>query len=220
MASTIPIDPPHDQTAPSGITVRERADGGTEFILPAWRNFGEKITFSLGWLVMGGCLAVSLFINDQVVEHLPGFLHFLVAGATHGYIYVLGAIELLLTLFCLNLWLRSSRIIATPEALKIITHWAFIKRTVTIPTAKIIELKAVNNATADTTRYYDIVVLSTGEKKSWLAQHTAPAVWYTENEVKAFNTGGKNMTLAAGLEGEAAAQWLLGKLRATSKINV
>jgi hypothetical protein len=63
-------------------------------------------------------------------------------------------------------------------------------------------------------------VLATGEKKSWLAKHSAPASWSTENDVKVFNTGGKSITVATDIKGESEAQWLLAQLRAALHVSV
>lgn len=210
-----PFDPLHEP-AQSRIKIFDRADGGKEFILPALRNFREKISFSIAWLILMACLVEAAFINARIVGGLPALIRFFVINHTWFIMGIVGLIQLLLTIACLDMWLRSSRIIATAGELQVVTHWLFFKRTTVISTSKIIEIKANNTASVGADLYYDIVVLTVGEKKSWLAAHfparRKPGSSFTENDLKVFNTGGKRITAATGIKGRPEAGWLVKEL--------
>lgn len=224
-ASTTPIPfDPLRATAAARIKIFDRPDGGREFVLPALRNFREKMGMSVFWLIMASCLVGTGFISHRVAEEFPAIVRFFIINHTWFLMLFFGAIVLLLTIACIDAWLRSSRIIATNRELQVVTRWLFFKRSVAIPTSKIIEIKSANTTTIGTTRYYDIVVLAIGERKSWLAAHfpakRKEGSSFTENDLKVFNTGGKKFAAATGIEGEPEAEWLLAQLRAALGVNV
>jgi hypothetical protein len=208
---------PLREAAHSRIKIVERVDGGKEFILPALRNFQEKFSFSIIWLVFAACFVGLLLVNVRFVNELPALLRFLVANHAYFFLGILGLIELVLTIACLDMWLRSSRVIALPGELRVTTHWLLFKRTVSISAANIIEIRADNNASVGTDLYFDIVVLAVGNKKGWLATYfparKKPNSSFSENDLKVFNSGGKKIAVATGIIGQSEADWMIGQLR-------
>jgi hypothetical protein len=170
----IPFDPLHDAAA-LRIKVVDREDGSREFVLPATRNLQAKLGFSFFWLVLTGvcCLLVRLKTGGLM------FLFLLL------FYVVFGLFELLLTFICLDLWLRSSRIIATTGDLKILTHWLLLKRAQTIPAAQISGIKPASTMSAGETLYYDVQVAT---------------------------TDGKTVTAATAIRSKREAEWLAGQL--------
>ncbi|MDR3455992.1 MAG: hypothetical protein P4N60_00990 [Verrucomicrobiae bacterium] len=210
-----PFDPLRE-AARQRIRVIDRPDGGKEFILPALRNFREKIAFTIIWVFLLAALLEIGFINVRVVNELPALVRFIVANHTYYVMGFLGLIELLLTYVCLNLWFRSSRVIAVPGELRVVTHWWFFRRTVTAPADKIIEVRAENTGSVGVDLYYEILVLTTGAKRSrlaWLypAKGRAGSP-FTEHDFQVVNTGGKRIRAATDIKGKPAADWLLSEM--------
>ena len=221
---SIPFDPVRE-TARARIKILNRADGGTEFILPALRNFQEKISFSFIWLVMAGCIvAIGFVIAKLQLYEWPAGVRFFLVNHVYYVMGFLGLIQLLLTCACLDMWLRSSRVILTPEEMRVVTRWLFLKRTRIVPVSNILETRLENNASDGGILYFDIVVLTAGEKPGWLAKNfpMRPNLGssYSENDVKSFNSGGKRIVAATNIEGKPEAEWLLSQLRAALGVRV
>jgi hypothetical protein len=211
---------PLQETAQSLIKILDRADGGKEFILPALRNFRAKIFFSIAWLMLTAGFVELVFLNAGIVNDLldkmPAPVRFVVINHTWFYLGIYGLIEFFMTIICLNMWLRSSRIIATTGELRVVTHWLVFKRAAVIPASRIIEIRADNTSSVGADLYYDIVVLTMGEKKSWLATHFPASCKegssFTENDLKAFNTGGNRIHAATEIKGQPEANWLVAEM--------
>ena len=208
---------PMREAAQMRIRVIDRTDGGKEFILPALRNFRVKIAFSILRLFFLPGFVLLAFLNVRVVDELPGLLRFIVANHTYFFMGILGLIQLLLTYVCLDLWLRSSRVIAVPGELRVVTHWLLFRRTVAVAADKILEITARNTTSVNEDLYYDIVVATVGSKKGWLATYF-PATRkaggaFTENDLKAFNSGGRRIYAATGILGQAEADWMVSEIR-------
>lgn len=154
VAYQLPFDPLRDAAA-LGIKVVDRAEGGREFILPATRNFSVKFGVTCFWLILtGACCFLACVRPDGFL-----FLFMLI------FYLVFGLFELVFTLICLDLWLRSSRVIATADALTVRTRWLFLTRNRTIPAAEVSEIKIDNTMSAGETLYYDVQILTSGAKK-------------------------------------------------------
>jgi len=221
--STTAFDPIRE-SALGRITIVGHADGGKEFILPALRNFREKISFALIWLFMTVAFVGISFANATIAKEVPGWLGFLILNHTLYFLAIIGLFVFVLTIACLDIWLRSSRVIANKSELRVITHWLFLKRTNVVSITKIIETRAENRTTVNTTLYFDILVLATGDGPGWIARNfparTKPESSFTENDIKVFNTGGKKIAIATGIEGKEEADWILSQLREAMGISV
>jgi hypothetical protein len=221
--TSVPLDPLRE-AAHLRIKVLDLPGGGKEFILPALRNLRMKLTFLVLWAVFAASLPFAIFVLENVASGLPSWIRWVVVD--HGLFALLPLvlIVLVLTLACLDRWLRSSRVIATPGELQVVTHWLLVKRTNRIPASKIIETKIENTTTAGETRYYSLIVLALGDKPGWIARNfpmrPKPGSGSAENNARVFNSGGKRISAATGIEGEAEAQWLLGQLREALGIKV
>jgi len=222
IAPVIPFDPLRE-TAQARIKILEHAGGGKEFILPALRNFQEKISFSIIWLVMAGLIVAFGFMSSQFTDW-PALIRFFVIDHLYDVLGILGVIQLLLTFACLDMWLRSSRIVAMPGELRVVTHWLFLKKSQIVSVPDIIEARLENNASDGGTLYFDIVVLTAGEKPGWLAKNfpmrTKPGSSFNENAAKSFNSGGKRIVAATNIKGKDEAEWLLAQLRAALGVSV
>ena len=115
------------------------------------------------------------------------------------------------------MWLRSTRVIAVPGELRIVTHWLFVRRTNVIPVSKIINITVDNNTTADGICYYDITVLAKRDGKNWLAailfifqQPDKPEHPLSENELKLINN--KKIRAITDINGESDAKWVLQEI--------
>lgn len=232
--------PEEDQNPPvrrdvtqSQIQIIERADSGKEFIVPALRNFREKISFSILLLIVAVVIVGFTYGFLSILEGLPfegllfAWVHFIVINFLFGILSIPALCVVFLAIICFDLWFRSSRIIAVPGELRVVTHWLFFKWTNVIPTAKIIETKAANNTTVNETRYYDIMVLAEGDGKGWLAairfaiqKPKDSDNSFAENDLKVLNTGGEKIRAITNIIGETEAKWMLEQLRAALGINV
>ncbi len=223
----------HHEVTDSGIHILDRADGGKEFIVPALRNFRGKIPFSIFLLFLAVVIVGFTYGFFSILEGLPfegllfAWVHFIVINFLFGILSIPALCVVLLAIICFDLWFRSGRIIAVAGELRVVTHWLFFKWTNVIPTAKIIETKAANNTSVNETRYYDIMVLTEGDGKGWLAalrfatqKPNDSDNSFAENDLKVLNTGGKKIRAVTNIIGETEAKWMLGQLRAALGINV
>jgi hypothetical protein len=215
---------PLRKAAEARIKVLDLPGGGKEFVLPALRNLRVKLMFSLIWLVMTASLAFGTSVFVTFVGELPLWIRWFFVDHGLFALGILGLVVLVLTLACLDMWLRSTRVIAKAGELQVVTRWLLFERACRISASNIIETKVENTTTAGTTRYYDIIVLAVGDKPGWLARsfpaRVKPGSSFTERDVAAFNTGGKRLSAATGIEGEDEATWLLGQLRGGLGIGV
>jgi len=151
-----------------------------------------------------------------VLNELPGLVRFIIANHTYFFLGILGLIELLLTYACFGMWFRSSRIIAVPGELRVVTHWLLFKRSVTVPVDKIIEVRAENTSSVGTDLYYEILVLTMGEKRSRLAflypAKARAGTPFTEKDLKVVNTGGRRIHAATDIKSQPEADWLLHEM--------
>jgi len=145
----------------------EHADGVREFILPALRNFQEKISFSIVLLLIGGFFAVIEYALSRFND-LPMWLRFFTIDWIRGSLWaVLVPVQLILIYAVLNMWLRSSRIFVRPNEMRVVTHWLFLKRTRSVPLAKMIGIRLENNASDGGILYYDVVAIVSPEDNIW-----------------------------------------------------
>lgn len=214
-----PADPfdPVRETAAARIEIKERADGGKEFILPATRNFSEKCSFTVGLLFITGFLALFAFFFTSIVrEFPPGVIQFFFLNHVLYALGFLALIELLMILAVADMWLRSSRIIAIPGQLQSVTHWLFFKRAATVSSDRILEIKVEQKSSAGVDVYYAVVVLTLGSKPGWIAKNFPmrgePNDSFTERDIKSFNSGGKRLSVATDIKGKAEADWLADEL--------
>lgn len=209
---------PVRETARARIKVLDRAGGGKEFLLPALRNFREKIAITFFWVFLTFCLLEFGFFTRLASQMFPGVIRFFIINHLGYFLLILALFELVLTIAGLDVWLRSSRIVATRGELQVVTHWLFFKRTIRAFASDIIEITASNNTTVNATRYYDLIVRTRGQGKGWLARNFPPkpeaSAAFSPADLEVFNTGGRKFAAAANIEGEPEAQWLLGQLRA------
>ncbi len=208
---------PRREAAAGGIRIVDRADGGKEFILPALRNFSEKCSFSIGLLFITGFVALFAYLLTSIIKEFPpGVVQFFILNHI-GYAFgFLALIELLMILAVVDMWLRSSRIVATPGRLQSVTHWLFFKRAATVSTDRILEIKIEQKSSAGTDVYYAVVVLTLGTKPGWIAKNFPvrgkPNDSFTERDMRSFNSGGKRLSVATDIKGKAEADWLADEL--------
>ena len=203
----------------SRIEIFDLAGDGKEFISPAMRNFREKLSFTILLLVIAAIFAGFIAFVMYFVGQFPfAWARFLAVNFLFSFLAILGLLVLVLGIVCFDLWLRSSRVIAVAGELRIVTHWLFIRRTNAIPVSKIIEIKAANNTTANGVYYYDIMVLTEGGGRNWLAalrySNGIPAVSdsFTENDRKVLISGGKTIRAITNIIGETEANWILAEI--------
>ena len=173
-------------------------DGTKEFILPALRNFHEKISYSITWLLITGFTVLLGFVASKLVSP-PGWIGYVFGFGVNHFYYAfgfLGLIQLVFTIFCLDMWLRSSRIFVVPSELHVITRWLFLKRTRIAPLSKIIEIRLEDNANDGAILYFKIVVVTVPEKPGRRID--------TDPE-----TGGKRIVAATNIRGKDEADRLM-----------
>ena len=202
----------------SRIKIFDRADGSKEFIAPATRNYQEKKGFIVVLLILAVAFAIFVSVAGSFISELPfAWARFLAANF---FFYFFAILTLMLALFgfiCVDMWLRSTRVVAIPGELRIVTHWLFIRRTNVIPVSKIIEMTADNNTTADGICYYDITVLAKRDGKNWLAVILYIFQWpdkpdrpLSENELKLIN--GRKIRAITDINRESDAKLILQQI--------
>jgi hypothetical protein len=169
-------------------------------------------------LIVAIGFAIFVTVAGSFIRDLPfAWARFLAANF---FFYFFAILTLMLALFgfiCVDMWLRSTRVVAIPGELRIVTHWLFIRRTNVIPVSKIIEMTADNNTTADGICYYDITVLAKRDGKNWLAVILYIFQWpdkpdrpLSENELKLIN--GRKIRAITDINRESDAKLILQQI--------
>src|SRR6185437_7288480 len=136
-----------------------------------------------------------IFVVGGFIHELPfAWARFLAINFFFYFFAILTLVFALVSFICVDIWLRSTRVVAVTGELRVVTHWLFFKWTNVIPVSKIVEITADNNTTVDDTCYYDITVLAKRDGKNWLAaliyifrQADKPERPLSENELKLIN---------------------------------
>lgn len=202
----------------SRIQIFDRADGGKEFVAPAMRNFQEKKGVAIILLILLVAFAIFVFVAGSFISQLPfAWARFVAVNFFFSFFAILTLPLALVSFICVDIWLRSTRVIAVPGELHIETHWLFVRRTNIIPISKIIEITADNNTTADGICYYDITVLAKRDGKNWPAaiffifqQPDQPDRPLSENELKLINN--KKIRAVTNINGESDARLILQEI--------
>ena len=208
----------HCKVTQSRIKIIDRADGGKEFVAPATRNFQEKKGITVVLLIVAIGFAIFVTVAGSFIRDLPfAWARFLAANFLFPFFAVLTLVLALVGFLCVDMWLRSTRVVAIPGELRIVTHWLFIRRTNVIPVSKIIEMTADNNTTADGICYYDITVLAKRDGKNWLAVILYIFQWpdkpdrpLSENELKLIN--GRKIRAITDINRESDAKLILQQI--------
>jgi hypothetical protein len=208
----------HRSVMQSRIKIFDRADGSKEFVAPAMQNFQEKKGFAIILLILVVGFAIFVSVVGSFMSGLPfAWARFLAANIFFSFFVILTLPLALVGFICVDMWLRSTRVIAVPGELRIVTHWLFVRRTNVIPVSKIINITVDNNTTADGICYYDITVLAKRDGKNWLAailfifqQPDKPEHPLSENELKLINN--KKIRAITDINGESDAKWVLQEI--------
>jgi len=202
------------ELAQARIQIINLPGGGIEFILPATRNFGEKMVTTILLALFAACFAGIICFATSFMRELPWTWARLLAMNIFFYpVTVMGLVSMVFVIVCADTWLRSSRALAAAGELQIVTCWLFVKHIDVIPAAKIIRTRAANNTTTSDTKYYDIEVVTTGEKPGWFFKLFPPTNVKDEIERQRIRTGGKDIRAMTNIQGQAEAEWVLSQLR-------
>jgi|GEM_PF-5906014 len=207
----------------SRIKISDLANGGKEFVAPAMRNFQEKKGFIIVLLILTVGMAIFLFVVGSFLRDLPfAWARFLAANFFFTFFMILALPLVLLGFLCVDMWLRSTRVLAVPGELRIVTHWLFVRQTNVIPASKILEITATNNTTVDGVCYYDIVVSATNVGKNRLvklfgaflqAQNPNNSVYKEKmQEIDFINSGGKKIHAITNIVGQTEADAILQEI--------
>jgi hypothetical protein len=210
-----------DESGPGRILIVERIDGGRDFTLPAARNFKGIMFATFMLAVFAFAFVFLLQFAGEFMSRLPWpWARFIAANIFLYPIVITGVITALVIYICGDAWLRASRVIATANELRIETRWWFVKRLTIIPVEKIIRTRTANNTTINDTHYYDIEMVSTGEKPSLFFKLFPPTNIKDEVEAQRIRTGGKSIRILTNIQGQPAAEKVLSQLREALKITV
>jgi hypothetical protein len=212
---------PQSEAENESIQIADRAGGGKEFILPAARNFKEKAATTFILASFAGIFVFMFFFARSFMAALPWTWVRLLAVNIFFYPLVIpGLVAALFVIVCADTWLRSTRVVAVSGELQVLTRWLFVRRAEIIPADKIIRTRAANNASVNDTQYFDIEVVTTGEKPSRFYYFFPPTKVQDEIELQRIRTGGKNFRAMTNIVGQDEAEWILSQLRGALNINV
>lgn len=112
----------------SRIEIFDLDGGGKEFVAPVMRNFREKIPFTILRLVFAACFAGFGSGILYFVGQLPfAWARFLAVNLFFSFFGFLGLFVFVIGIICFDLWFRSTRVIAVPGELHVVTHWLFFQ---------------------------------------------------------------------------------------------
>lgn len=161
--------PPH-----SRITVQPAANGGSEFVFPAARNVGPDLMITAFALIWAGA------IWFLIVKHAPLIFPL-----------VFGLFEALFLMFLVNAWFKSSRVIADPSGISVISSWLGLRSVRQISANDVADIKTRIGMTSGQTVYYDIHVV---------------------------NRTGRNLVAASAIKDKREADWLASEMRRQFKV--
>ncbi len=125
----------------SRIRVNDVPEGGREFVFPAARNPGFASGATVFWAIWTGVVGFMVWKQAPLIFPL-----------------VFGAIDLLMTVFAVDLWFRRSRVVVTPEQWTIETSWLGLKKRRTLEPSGVTNIAAEVGATAGHSAYYDLKI--------------------------------------------------------------
>jgi len=146
----------------SRIQVADKPEG-REFIFPAGRNPGFASVALVLWLIWSGAIVL------MAVWHAPVLFPL-----------VFTAVDLLMSIFMLDLWLRRSYVLVTPAQVKIRTSWLGFKKESVLAAGEVASLKTDIGATAGHTAYYDLKIRARNGREYLAAKflsHKPEADW-------------------------------------------
>jgi hypothetical protein len=127
----------------SPIRVNGTPDGGREFIFPAARNPGFATGATVFWLIWTGAVIFLIYHRAPFIFPL-----------------VFGTVDLLMTLFVLDLWLRRSRVVVTPSEITVKTSWLGLGSQRRLAAAQVAGIDLHQGASAGHQAYYDLKIRS------------------------------------------------------------
>ncbi len=136
---------------------------GREIIFPAGRNPGFGSVALALWLVWTGAIALMVLMRAPALFPL-----------------IFTAVDVLMSLFMLDLWLRRSRVLVTPSQLRLETSWLGFKQVAVLAAGDVASLKAEIGATAGHTAYYDLKIRARNGREYLAAKflnHKPEADW-------------------------------------------
>jgi hypothetical protein len=158
----------------SRIQVTDQAEG-RELLFPAGRNPGFAAGASVIWLIWTGAVAF------MVLKHAPPLFPI-----------VFAAVDVLMSLFLADLWLRRSRVRVTPAQLTIQTAWLAYRKEVVLAAADVASLKADIGANAGHAAYYDLKIRARDGREFIAAKflnHKPEADWLIRQIAAALKRG-------------------------------
>jgi hypothetical protein len=138
----------------SHIRVNNLPDGGSEFIFPAARNPGFASGATIVWLVWTGIVTILFW------KHAPLL-----------FVFVFGAIDLLMSVYVFDLWFRSSRVVADPKGVTAQKAWFALKKEQQLPISEIKIVSSDIGATVGHAVYHDLKIQTRDGKELILAKN-------------------------------------------------
>ena len=146
----------------SRIVVADKPEG-REIIFPAGRNPGFASGAAALWLIWTAAIVLMVVWHAKVVFPL-----------------VFTALDLLMSIFMFDLWLRRSRVLVNPVQVTLQTSWLTLRKMTVIPAAEVASLKADIGATAGHAAYYDLKLKTRAGREYVVAKnlsHKPEADW-------------------------------------------
>ena len=138
----------------SQIQVNDLADGGREFIFPAARNPGFASGATIVCLIWTAIFALLTWKQSP----LP-------------FLFVVGAMDLLMAAFVFDLWFRRSRVAVNPGGVTVQRAWLAFQKERHFKAGEIKNIASDVGATAGHATYHDLKVQSPGGKEFILAKN-------------------------------------------------
>jgi hypothetical protein len=138
----------------SRIQVNDLPDGGREFIFPAARNPGFASGASIVCLIWTGIIVLLILKR-----------------APFPFVFVFGAIDLLMAAFVFDLWFRRSRVLANSEGVTVQRAWLAFKKEQRLPTSEINSINSDVGATAGHAVYHDLKIRARDGREIVLAKN-------------------------------------------------
>lgn len=123
----------------SRIQIAETDTGAREFVFPAARNLGAALGGAGFTLVWTGVIWFLLHARAPLLFPI-----------------VFGLFELLLLWLCAELWLRSSRVVISPQQVTVSHRWLVLRRATTIPAVDVTGITTRVGMTSGHRSYYDL----------------------------------------------------------------
>jgi hypothetical protein len=208
VAGTVLVaEPDKDPTAPLQMSVEEIrrdehskiqiSDGpaGREFCIPAARNLGMAFSLTFFFLVWSAFTLAAYALFKSLFFEI-----------------VFTAVDVLVFVGCLNVWLKSSRVTVDSTGVTALNRWLLFSKSRRFAAGEIERFDTAIGMTSGNTAYYAIKLVKPGDRDDFAARKARYQQTGERPELKFAVRNPSGVTLASGIASKPEADWLVQEM--------